>query len=130
MKAPVASPSRPPSPVDHNDIAELQKRLIELATTLSDMSADVAKARTVREFNGEQRKRALALAVREFLKDESATAAETKGRSSVAYGEALMKFSEEFKAAEAVIAHFDATRTAWESVRSVLSSQRAIAGNL
>lgn len=107
MRAASSLPARPPSPVDHNDLAELQKRLLELANELVQQAPDTAKARQVREYDGERRKRALALSVREHLKDGSASAAETLGRASIGYGEQLDALAGQLEAAESTIAHYD-----------------------
>lgn len=129
IKAPRNAPEAPRP--DHNDVNALSERLLELAEQLARQAPGVANARTVKEFNGEQRKRALGLAVREFLATgDSAAAAETKGRASVLYGEVLDTLRAQWEEAEAAVAEHDATRAAFEAVRSVLSSLKTIAGNV
>lgn len=120
----------PPQRLDHNDISALTTALIAASDELAAMTADVAKARVVREFSGDRRKRALALSVREFLKDDSATAAETRGRASVAYGEALDSLSEDLQEAESVIARHDAALVRWKSLQSTLSCMKQVASNI
>lgn len=129
MKAP-GNPSNPPPKADFSTVEAVQRQLVEASEALSALTESVALARQVREFAGDRRKRALALSVREFLADESAAAAETRGRASVAYGEALDGQAKEYAIAERVIAEHEATRIRWESARSVLSSLRTIAANV
>ncbi len=95
------------------------------------MVDEIAKARQVKEFSSDRMKRALALSVREFLAaGDSAAASETKGRASVAYGEAIEELSKQFEAAESVISRWTAVQARFDASRSILSSLRAIAGNL
>lgn len=126
----IAADSRKLQSPDFHDVAELQKRLLELANELVQQAPDTAKARIVREYDSERRKRALALSVREHLKDGSASAAETLGRASIGYGEQLDALAGQLEAAESTIANWESTKIAWESVRSILSSLKTIAGNI
>lgn len=127
-KAAPHSPT-PPQRLDHNDISALTTALLLASDELAAMTEAVAKARVVREFSGDRRKRALALSVREFLKDDTATASETKGRASELYGEALNAQAKELTEAERVVAAHDAARVRWESIRSALSCLKAVTGN-
>lgn len=130
MKA-ALSTSHSPGGSDFSTIESAQRQLAQASEELSGMTESVAKARQVREFHSDRLKRALAVSVREFLAaGDSATAADTKGRASVAYGEALDQLSIQYGAAEAVIAKWEATRIHWESARSILSSLRAIVSNV
>lgn len=115
---------------DWNDISTLTQRMLEVSEELARMSEDIADARTVREFSSDRRKRSLAMAVREFLVSDSATAAETKGRASVAYGEAIARQAEDLILAEQTIAKFEAKLTLWKSLQSALSALRTVAGNV
>lgn len=129
--ASIFPPEKPPSErLDYSTIEAISERLIEAAEQLAAMNERVALARQVREYSGDRLKRSLALAVREFLHEGSATAAETKGRASVAYGEALVQQAEQFSEAERIIAEHDAARIKWESARSLLSCMRQIAANV
>lgn len=131
MKAASNISSRPSEPIDFSSVESVQRALLVVSDELTAMTEDVAKARTVREFEGDRRKRALALAVREFLaQGDSAAAADTKGRASVAYGEVLDAQSEQFEAAESILTRWDALRARFDAARSVLSSLRAIAGQV
>ena len=120
-------PDRP----DHSTVESVSVRLLESSERLAAMTVDVANARTVREFAGDRRKRSLALAVREHLATgDSASAAETKGRASVQYGEDLEKQAREAEIAERIIAEHDAERVKWETARSILSTLKSIAANV
>src|SRR5687767_1806517 len=120
----------PAQRLDHSDVTSLTDQLMRASEELAGMTQEVAKARVVREFSGDRRKRALALSTREFLGSDSAAAAEVRGRASVSYGEALDSQEKELRAAEEVISKHDATRTKWESIRSALSMAKAICGNV
>ncbi len=115
---------------DNHDIESLSGRLLSIADELSRQAPELAKARTVREYSSERNKRALALATSPFLADNSASAADTFGRASKEYGDAMAELRKQTGAAEYVIAQHDATRAQFEAVRSVLSSLKMIAGNL
>ena len=129
IKPPYSAPSRP-AKADFSTVESVQKALIEASEMLAGMTEAVAAARTVKEFSSDRRKRSLALSVREFLEDESAAAAETRGRASVAYGEAIDAQAKELETAERTIAEWESARIKWESARSCLSSLRAIAANV
>lgn len=116
---------------DYTDARTLADQLMQTAEELAAMTDDVAKARVVREYDGERRKRALADRVREFLvAGDSASAAETKGRASAGYGEALDSLQRDLTLAEGILARHDAKRILWESLRSQTSLQKAIAANI
>lgn len=116
---------------DASDVAAMQRRLLEASDKLARMADDVARARTVQEYDGECRKRALALFVREFLTSgDSASAADTKGRASLGYGEELERLRAGYEAAAAVIARHDAVMAEWKTAQSVLSSLKATISNI
>lgn len=116
--------------VDYHDLSSLTEQLVAASDELSRMSDEVAKARTIREFSSDRRKRSLAVSTREFLDKESAAAAEVKGRASVLYGEALEQQQNELYEAERTVAKYEATRIKWESLRSALSTWKAVSGNV
>lgn len=131
MKTSAIFPDAPKQPVDASDVATMQHAMMDAAESLTEMAGDVASALTVLEYDGERRKRALALIVREFLATgDSASAADTKGRASEAYGEALTKQAGQLEAAQAVIARREAARMRWETARSCLAMSRATISNL
>lgn len=122
MKLAAAFPDQRQSPVDANDMSTLAERLLAQAQDLADLSASVGKARVVREMHGDRLKRALAFSCREFLAaGDSATAADTKARASVSYGEALDKLRGELTLAEQTLADYEGKRHLWEATRSALS---------
>lgn len=120
----------PKQPVDYNDLSSLTQQLIATSDELSALSEEVAKAKTIREYNSDQLKRALAIATREHLSDGSAAAAEIKGRASVRYGEQLEQLKNDLHEAERTLARHEALRIRWESLRSATSSLKAIAANI
>ena len=124
------NPEQPPAKADFSTVESVQRELVDASDVIASMTSEVASARTIREFASDRRKRALALATREFVVGNSATAAEALGRGSMAYGEALDAQAKELENAERVIAENEAARIRWESARSVLSSLRAIASNV
>lgn len=130
MKTTHVFPTNPDRP-DFSTVEAVSQRLIESSEALAQMTEAVATARQVKEYDSDLRKRALAKYVREFLvAGDSATAAETKGRASVGYGEELETLKSAYAEAEAVILRHDSARIAWETSRSLLSTLKSIANNI
>lgn len=116
---------------DYSDVQRLGEELYAVAQKLSELTPELAKARTVRDYDGDRRKRALSRAVVPFLEaGESAAAAEHKARNSEDYAKEMEVLRAQLRHAEAVIARHDAQRVKWESVRSLLSIQKALTNNL
>lgn len=115
---------------DYSDVAMLQKRMVDAADKLSKMAGDLAKAKQVREYDGDRRKRALAVAAAPLLTENSASAAETMARASDPYHTAMKQLAAELLTAERVIADHDAVRIQWETARSLLAMQRDMTRNL
>lgn len=111
---------------DHSDIASIQRQLQEACDELSHMVDAVAKARQIKEWDGERRKAALSVQVAPLLADNSAAAAEHKARASEAYHGAMAALSTDLYAAEKAILRYETTRIKWESARSLLSLARTI----
>lgn len=109
---------------DYSDVAALQKRLVEAADRLSALVPELAKARQIREYDSDRRKRALAVAAMPFLAELSATAADTTARASASYQKAMKELGNQLLAAEKVIAEHEAVKIQWESARSLLAMQR------
>jgi len=110
---------------DSQEVFQLEKRLQETADQLAALVPDMGKAKQVIEFISDQRKRALAKSMSQWLDSgESAAAAEAKGRSSFVYGEELAELATQLKAAETTKARWEATKCQWESCRSLLAMQR------
>jgi len=101
------------------------------ALELEKISADVADARTVKEFSSDRLKRAFSVVVSEFLEaGDSGVAAEHKARASTNYGVHLHDLQEQYKSALRVIEAHDALKVKFESARSILSCERAKIGLL
>lgn len=111
---------------DHSDIAAIQQRLVEASEELSAMVDEVAKARQVKEWDGERRKAALSCQVAPLLVDNSAAAAEHQARASDAYHKAMHALGLDLYAAEKAILKYDTMRIKWESARSLLSIAKTI----
>lgn len=115
---------------DADSIAEAQRRMNDAALALAKMAPEVATAKQVKEYDGERRKRALAVFVMEQLKQEkmSTSLAEHAARASDGWGASLNDLGEQLKSALRVIETHDATMILYESSRSVLSMEKAKIG--
>jgi hypothetical protein len=119
--------------LDYTDLTVLSQQLLEVTEQLLSNATAVGTARQIREFNSDQRKRALALAVRDVLNlkpDLSATAAETQARALDGYNVAMVKLRDDLRSAEVAIAENDALRAKHDSLRSLLSFQKTLTSNL
>lgn len=125
MKIPPARTANPGSNADFNDIAGLQRSLMANANDLWEMAGDLAKARVVREYDSDRKKRILAIGMIALIKaGESAAKAEAEARASEPVKAGMDQLAKELTAAEEVIARHDAVKIAWESCRSLLSMSR------
>lgn len=116
---------------DYSTIEAISARLIEASDALGRQTERVAKARMVRDYDSDRRKRALSCAVKDFLDEGvSAAAAEHKARASESYAELMKSTGKDLLAAEQAIAEWEATKCRWESARSLLSVQKSIIGAL
>ncbi len=116
---------------DYSTIEAISERLIEASDSLGKMTERVAKARQIRDYDSDRRKRVLSCAVADYLnKGESATAAEHKARASESYAEMIKARGAEMANAESVIAEWDALKIKWETARSLLSVQKSLVANL
>lgn len=116
---------------DYSDVQRLGEELLSLADKISQMTPELSKAHMILDFASDRRKRALAKAVLPFLSQgESAAAAEHKARALPCYGEELQRLGDDFRSAEDIIARHAALKVKWESVRSLLSIQKALTANL
>lgn len=124
-------PPKTQSPADFSDCLALQKQLQTAVNALNGMTAQVASARHVREYDSDRRKRVLAIAAMPFLKaGESYSASETEARASQSYADAMKQLGNELVAAEKVLADWDAKRIQIEIARSLLSLSKATMTNL
>ncbi len=115
----------PPTPsqiADWSDLAGLQAKLIEAVEAMQAMSDEVGTAKTILEFSGERKKRALARGCAAAIAGgDSVAKAESESRASEAYGKELSVLQKEHEAAEQSIARWDVERIKWESCRSLIS---------
>lgn len=116
---------------DYSTIEGISKALVKASDELALMADAVARARQIRDYDSDRRKRALSMAVRDFLlQGESATASEYKARASESYGEMMKQTGLDLLKAEKTIADYEAVKIRWETARSLLSTQKQIIGNL
>ena len=116
---------------DYSTIEGISRALALASDELANMADAVARARQIRDYDSDRRKRALSLAVRDFLSEgDSATSAEHKARSSDSYQEMMKQTGMDLIRAEKTIADYDACKIRWETARSLLSVQKQIVGNL
>lgn len=119
-------PPKTQSPADFSDCLALQKQLQAAVNALNGMTAQVASARHVREYDGDRKRRVLAIATMPFLKaGGSSAASETEARASETYAAGMAQLGKELVAAEAVLAKFEALKIQIEVGRSLLSLSRA-----
>lgn len=117
--------------LDYSSIESISARLVEASDAVGEMYEKVARARQVREYDSDRRKRVLSVAMRDMLKEGmSAAAAEHTARASESYGEMMKQLGKDLLMAEAIIAEFEATKLRWETARSLLSCHKTIAGQL
>lgn len=116
---------------DYSTIEAISERLIEASNALGNMAERVAKARQVKEYDSDRRKRALSCVVASRLSTgESATAAEHQARATEAYAEMMKSHAEQLTNAEQVCAEWEAAKIKWETARSLLSVQKSLVANL
>ena len=116
---------------DYSDCLALQRKLTQSADRLSQMAGAVAQARHVREYDGDRRKRCLAIAAMPLLAaGGSSAAADTEARASEPYAAAMKQLGAELVTAEKVLADWEATKIQVEVARSLLAMQRDLTKNL
>ena len=108
--------------IDHTEVEKIAQRMQLCCRNLHKMAPQVAGAKTVKEFIGDQKKNALASEVAKLLRaGESATAAESQARATPAFQATLEALQTRYEAAMGVLAAYDAEMCSWESSRSLLS---------
>ncbi len=111
---------------DNDNITKAEAMMSRCASELVKMSADVADAKTVKEFSSDRLKRAFSVEVARFLDaGDSGVAAEHKARASKEYGTHLHDLREQYKTALREIEKHDALKVQFESARSILSTEKA-----
>lgn len=123
---PLESILRTPADVaDWSDAAALQKRMVLAVENLSSMAVDCGRARQVREYDSDRRKRALSRAMAAPLAGgESAAKSEAEARNSESYSKELNQLAAEYEAAEAVLIEFDVKKLEWSTCQSLLAMER------
>jgi hypothetical protein len=126
MKTNEVYPSPPAGQLaDWTDVAELQRRMAETVEAMQAMVGQVAVARQIKEYNGEQRKRVLAVASFPLIKaGGSATASETEAKAGEPYRVALEQLGKQLVTADETLLTFDVLKVKWETCRSLLVMQR------
>lgn len=110
---------------DHTQSNQIAERMKGSTRKLHQLASQVGSARQIREYDSDRRKNLLAKYVVKALKDgQSATAAETIGRSDPAYQEELKMLSTQLQDAETVIAQWTAEQASFDAARSLLSFSR------
>lgn len=117
--------------LDYSSIESISARLVEASDDIAKIYGAVARARQVREYDSDRRKRVLSVAMKDMLKEGmSAAAAEHTARASESYGEMMKQLGKDLLAAEGIIAEYEAIKLRWETARSLLSCHKTIAGQL
>jgi len=116
--------------IDADEINRIVTALEVARDELSGMTSAVGKARQINSWDSERRRAALSRAVAPLLATNGVSAAEHLARASEGYVEAMRILQRDLYDAEKTLAEYEAVKTRWESARSVLSIQKAIAGNL
>lgn len=113
---------------DATDIENLTRQMMNVAVQLEALAPEVAKARTIKDYDGERRKVLLSRGVSPLLEAESSSAAEHQTRASESYIKGIRELRQEYLSALTVIAKNDALATKLEALRSAVAVQRAIIG--
>ncbi len=107
---------------DIPEIVEIHRRLDAARAYLRDNADQYGEAKQVKEFSSDRRKQALARHKRPFIaQGDSDAVADTKGRALDAYAIELDKLAEQHKAAEQIIAKYEAASVSFDAARSLLS---------
>jgi hypothetical protein len=116
---------------DNLDLAQLQQRLESLTRRIIASAPAVAKAKQVRDYDSDRRKRALALGMVGYLNGGmSAAKAECLARASDEYGAMLDVLEAQLASAEQAIAEYEGLRCAWDAARTLISMNKELTRNL
>jgi len=115
---------------DWSDLFRATKELASELEKLAGMSASVAAARTVKEFNSDRKKNALSKAVVEAFKNKakSTSEAEHMALASEKYELTMKDLTTSYAKAEHVLTDFTVCMAKIESLRSIIAVHRQIAG--
>lgn len=109
---------------DHNEIESIQRKLVEMTDRLMVLSPKAADARQIVEYDGDRKKRVLALSMAPLLANMSSAAAEAQSRASDNYAKAMSGLGGEFKAAQQVLYEWEQLKLTIEVYRSLLAVER------
>ncbi len=111
---------------DNQDINTVARRLEGATKRLHELAPRVGNAKAVREYDGDRRKNLLSKYVAKELKlGQTSAASESFARANPSYQAELHELSAQFESAEVVIAQWSAENCSFESLRSLLSLQKA-----
>jgi len=112
---------------DFSDMNRAVAELENLTAKLTALIGPVADARTIHEFQGERQKAAFAKSVLQAFKDgsKSVAAAEYSARASSAYELAVAALERDFAGAERVRLEYETTKIKIDSLRTLVSAQKA-----
>lgn len=116
--------------LDAHDVERIISQLEQSRDELAGMVEEVGRAKQIKEWDAERRRAALSKQVSPLLANTGVSAAEHIARASTEYVNAMRLLQTDLFMAEKTLARYEAVKCKWESARSILSMQRAIAGNL
>lgn len=111
---------------DAHDLYALTRNLDNLALQIEAIGPEVAKAKTIRDFEGDRKKNLLAEFVAPLLANGSGVAAaEYTARAMPEYQERFKKLSQDLMAAYQTLSKEGGLQARFEAARSILSSVKA-----
>lgn len=110
--------------MDSSDLYKLSRDCENIAIQIEQLADSLAKARVVKEYDGDRRKNLLAQFANAVV-GESATKAETMARSNPEFEKAFKALSQELMSAHVVIAKHGGLQARLEAACSVLAVARA-----
>ncbi len=116
--------------LDSDDVERIISQLESSRDELAGMVEAVGHAKQIKEWDAERRRAALSKQVAPLLASMGVSAAEHSARASAEYVNAMRLLQVDLFTAEKTLAKYEAIKCKWESARSILSMQRALAGNL
>lgn len=124
-----SNPNARPQGVDFHDLASVQGQLHEISQNILALVPDVAKARTVAEYDGDRRKRILARAMRpHFRAKKSATESEQLARADEECEKELDQCRADYQTAQETLEHNRALYCQFDAMRTIASGLKAAAG--
>lgn len=115
----------PSSLADWEDVASLQKRMVETLQVMSALTNQVGIAKHVIEYDSDMRKKALSRAMAPSLVGgASASKAEAEARASDIYSKEMTVLAKRHEAALTTVEEYSVLKIQWETCRSLLSMQK------